>query len=80
MIKSGDSGSQHQGVSPRGRGKMSGRIGVSAAGENDRMEKLKGSTPFSQKRKHYHLTNNLLNSEICYHPPQRRNCEMSWKI
>ena len=38
------------------------------AGDNGRMEKLMGSTPFSQKRKHYHLTKYLLNSTRCYHP------------
>jgi hypothetical protein len=78
MMKEDLYGFQHQGVSPKRRGKWYVHAGVSPAGDNGRMDKLFVSTPFSQKRKCYHLTNYLLNSARRYHP-QRRNCEMRWK-
>ena len=64
MIKSGESGSQHQGVSPWVRGKLSERAGgVSPAGDNGRMEKLMGSIPFSREEEA--LSSDELSPELC---------------
>ena len=64
MTKSGESGSQHQGVvSPRGRGKWSVRAGVSPPGDNGRMEKLMGSTPSFPEEEA--LSSDKLSPELC---------------
>ena len=63
MTKSGESGSQHQGVSPWGREKLSVRAGVSPAGDNGRMEKLMGSTPFFPEEEA--LSSDELSPELC---------------